>query len=113
LVLSPSGHPYVFWHDERDRTDWRQPGNSIYYTTIDSQSGLNTVARKLSDTVCDCCRIAAAFDSDAQPVLLTRFIYPGGIRDHGLIKIQANSKELFSSRATLASGLENWLIRIN
>ena len=100
LVLSPSGQAYVFWHDERNRTDWRQPGNAIYYTTIDNLERPVSVARKLSDTVCDCCRIAAAFDSDAQPVLLTRFIYPGGIRDHGLIKIQANSKELFSSRAT-------------
>jgi hypothetical protein len=99
LALNPSGQAYVFWHDERNRTDWRQPGNAIYYTTIDGQSGL-TVAQKLSDTLCDCCRIAAAFDSDKQPVLLARFIYSGGIRDHGLIKTQANSKEPLSWRVT-------------
>ena len=100
LALNPSGQAYVFWHDERNRTDWRQPGNAIYYTTIDGQSGLNFVSQKLSDTLCDCCRIAAAFDTDAQPVLLARFIYPGGIRDHGLIKTQANSKEPLSWRVT-------------
>lgn len=100
LALNPSGQAYVFWHDERNRTDWRQPGNAIYYTTIDGQSGLDFVAQKLSDTLCDCCRIAAAFDSDAQPVLLARFIYPGGVRDHGLIKTQADRKEPLSWRVT-------------
>lgn len=100
LALNPSGRAYVFWHDERNRTDWRQPGNAIYYTTIDGQRGLNFVPQKLSDTLCDCCRIAVAFDTDAQPVLFARFIYPGGIRDHGLIKTQANSTEPLSSRVT-------------
>lgn len=100
LALSPSGRAYAFWHDERDRTDWRQPGNAIYYTTIDSRNGVNFAAQKLSDSVCDCCRIAAAFDSDEQPVLLARFIYPGSIRDHGLITSQANSKPPLSWRVT-------------
>lgn len=100
LVLNPSGQPYVFWHDERDRTDWRLPGNTIYYTSINSQGGLDSVAQKLSDNLCECCHIAAAFDKDDQAVLLARFIYPGGIRDHGLIKIQANSKEPLSWRVT-------------
>jgi len=100
LVLSPSGQPYVFWHDERDRSDWRQSGNTIYYTTINGQSGLNTVARKLSDNLCECCHIAAAFYKDDQAVVLARFIYPGGIRDHGLIRTSADGKGPFVSRVT-------------
>jgi hypothetical protein len=100
LALNPSGQAYVFWHDERNRTDWRRPGNAIYYTIIDNLERPVFVAQKLSDTLCDCCRIAAAFDTDAQPVLLARFIYPGGIRDHGLIKTQANSKEPLLWRVT-------------
>lgn len=99
LVLSPSGQPYVFWHDERDRSDWRQSGNTIYYTAINGQSGL-TAAEKLSDNLCECCHIAAAFDKDGQAVILARFIYPGGIRDHGLIRTSADGKEPFSSRVT-------------
>ena len=99
LALSPSGKTYVFWHDERNRTDWKQLGNAIYYTTIDGQSS-RTVAQKLSDALCDCCHIAATFDSDEQPVLLARFIYQGGIRDHGLIKTQANGKQPLSWRVT-------------
>jgi hypothetical protein len=106
LVLNPSGQAYVFWHDERNRTDWRQPGNAIYYMIIDGQSGLNFAARKLSDSICECCHIAAAFDKDDQAVVFARFIYPGGIRDHGLIKTQGNSKEPLSWRVTY----DNWNI---
>jgi len=39
--------------------------------------------------------IAAAFDKDGQAVLFARFIYPGGIRDHGLIRTSADGKEPF------------------
>lgn len=99
LALNPKGQAYVFWHDERNRTDWKQPGNSIYYTTISGQSG-HTAAQKLSDTLCDCCRIAATFDNNAQPVLLARFIYPDGIRDHGLIKTQSDGKKPLEWRVT-------------
>ena len=100
LVLNQSGQPYVFWHDERDRSDWRQPGNTIYYTTINGQKRLNFAARKLSDNLCECCHIAVAFDKDEQAVLFARFIYPGGIRDHGLIRTATDGKEAFSSRVT-------------
>ncbi|MDO9170187.1 MAG: exo-alpha-sialidase [Methylobacter sp.] len=106
LALSPSGQAYVFWHDERDQTDPRPHGNAIYYTTLDDRGLLNFSARKLSDSACDCCRVAVAFDTDVQPVLFTRFIYPGGIRDHGLIKIQTDDNEPLASRATF----DDWKI---
>ncbi len=100
LVLNSSGQPYVFWHDERNRTDWRKPGNTLYYTAINAQNGLNFVAQKLSDDLCECCHIAAAFDKDGRAVLIARFIYPGGIRDHGLIRTSSDGKEPFVTRVT-------------
>lgn len=106
LALSPSGTAYAFWHDERDRTDWRQPGNAIYYTSIDAHSDHNPAARKLADTLCECCRIAAAFGADEQPVLLARFIYPGGIRDHGLITMHKDGKTPLTRRVTF----DQWTI---
>ena len=100
LVLSSSGNAYVFWHDERNRNDWKLPGNTIYYTIFDGQNSQNLVAQKSTDTLCDCCRIAADFDENGQPVLLARFIYNGSVRDHGLIKLQGKGKEPLSWRAT-------------
>ena len=91
FALSPSGKVYAFWHDERDRNDWRQTGNAIYYTSIEP-NGQIPPARKLADRLCECCRIAADFDKNGQTVVLARFIYSGSIRDHGLIVLQTNGK---------------------
>lgn len=107
LVLNSSDQVYIFWLDERNRTDWKQPGNTVYYTTIDGQNSLDFINRKLSDTVCECCRIAAAFDIEGQPVLFARFIYPGGIRDHGLSRARADGKEPTSWRVTF----DEWKIK--
>ena len=105
LVLNSFGHAFAFWHDERDRTDWQQLGNSIYYTEIPDRSDLHAAARKLSDTVCDCCRLGAAFDGNGRPVVLARFIYPGGIRDHGLLRALKDGEPV-SRRVTF----DNWAI---
>jgi hypothetical protein len=92
LAVGADGKVYVFWHDERDRTDWQVPGNAIYAAATLKAGGPELRAEKVSDSVCDCCRIASAFDVGGQPVLVTRFIYPGGIRDHGLAKRSADGK---------------------
>ncbi len=107
LVLDSSDQAHIFWLDERDRTDWRQPGNAIYYTTAGGQSNLDFTNRKLSDTLCECCRIAAAVDNSGQPVLFARFIYPGSIRDHGLLRTRADGKEAPSWRITF----DQWEIK--
>ncbi|HEX8874555.1 MAG TPA: sialidase family protein [Nitrosospira sp.] len=107
MALSPSGKVYVFWLDERDRTDWRQPGNAIYFATVDGQGGANPVNRKLSSTVCECCRIAASFDSDGLPVVLARFVYPGDIRDHGLVRVRSDGEAPITWRVTF----DQWEIK--
>jgi hypothetical protein len=68
LALSPHDRAYVFWHDERDRSDWRQIGNALYYTTLDAVTGTAAPSRKAADVLCECCKIAASFDADGQPV---------------------------------------------
>lgn len=107
LVLSPAGKVYIFWLDERDRTDWRKPGNAMYFTTIVGQGDVDFINQKLSDNLCECCRIAAALDNESQPVLLARFIYPGDIRDHGLLRVRADGKSPLSWRVTF----DQWKIK--
>ena len=109
MALDPSGKAYVFWLDERDRTDWRKPGDSIYFTTIDGVKveRANLVNRKAAGTLCECCRIAVSFDNDGLPLLLARFIYPGDIRDHGLIRVQADDEASSAWRVTF----DRWEIK--
>ena len=40
----------------------------------------------LADGTCECCRLAAARDPAGGLVVLSRMVYPGGIRDFGLIR---------------------------
>ncbi len=100
LALSFAGKVYIFWLDERDRTDWRKPGNAMYFATIVGQDTAESANQKLSDSLCECCRIAAAFDKENQPVLLSRFIYEGNIRDHGLQKGRADGEFSIPWRVT-------------
>ncbi|MGZ4999678.1 MAG: sialidase family protein [Methylomonas sp.] len=100
LILNHQDQAYVFWHDERDRTDWRQLGNAIYSTRIDENNHGHSSVYKISDMLCECCHIAAAFDSHDQAVLLARFIYPDGARDHGLIQASNDGKDSVANRVT-------------
>ncbi len=108
LVLNHQDQAYVFWHDERDRTDWRQLGNAIYFTHIDENNPAHSANYKASDMLCECCRISASFDSHNQPILLARFIYPDGARDHGLIEISSNGKDTVTRRVTF----DEWKIEV-
>lgn len=86
LAVDPKGRVFAFWHDERDRSDYRVPGNSVYYATLDPAATAPANFKAAAD-LCECCRIAASFDRDGRPVLLTRFIYDGHTRDHGLTRL--------------------------
>ena len=97
---SPDDRVYLFWHDERDRAGNRDTGNALYFTTLDGESGIVSPARKAADMQCECCRLAVDFDADGHPIVLSRFIYPGDIRDHGLIKSEADGKTWRSTRVT-------------
>jgi hypothetical protein len=101
LALSPSGQAYAFWHDERDRFDWKKPGNAIYYTTIAPQAQPTAQAWKVIDAVCECCRLAAAFDTDGGPVLSVRFLYPGGVRDHALLRPKSGKSDWTAWRVSV------------
>jgi hypothetical protein len=107
LALSPSGQVYAFWLDERDRTDWRKPGYSIYSAMLSSKNNQSLVNQKIADSLCECCRIAVSFDKDNQPILFTRFIYPDNIRDHGLIRVSSKGEKPSSWRVTF----DQWKIR--
>lgn len=90
IAVSTQGKPYIFWHDDRDRIDYKQVGNSVYYTTVEANDHL-AVSQKAADVLCECCRLSIAFDIDNEPVVFGRFVYDGGARDHGLLKADHGS----------------------
>lgn len=74
---------YLFWYETRAH----DPGGLIYYTVSDKPEMLSVPDRRITATVCECCRLALDFDHHEQPVLLARVIFPGSVRDHALITL--------------------------
>lgn len=99
LAIAPQGDLHAFWHDEREGVDEAR-GNGIFHTILDAQGKTVRSNRKVVDGVCSCCRLAVDFDADGRPVLLTRFIYPGHVRDHALLKPREDGAEWTTVRAT-------------
>ncbi len=80
LAASPAGPVYLFGYTERGAA-----GASLLYTTADQPEAMHLPDRPIQEGMCECCRIAVDFDPAGRPVLFTRMIYPGSVRDHGLI----------------------------
>ena len=108
LAVSPTDRLYAFWHDDRANPDGSKgAGNELYFATAQQPAGLDgLVNQKLLGGQCECCRVAVAFDGEAQPLMLARFVYPGSIRDHGLLRSRGNGKEWSNWRVTF----DDWRI---
>ena len=94
LALDSHDELFVFWHDERRGEDAK-----LYYAQHDPANRAVFANQLIEGEVCDCCRTAVDFDQDGQPVLFKRMIYPGGVRDHGLLKRNSQG-EWHAKRAT-------------
>lgn len=106
---------HFFWHDTRDEAEYSKQGGgdlSLYYSALDgtktevSKMRRFPQDRRIAKNICSCCRTAAALDKDGLPVVLARFVYPGNIRDFGMLKVAADGKASDPRRVTH----EDWKI---
>lgn len=94
MLVDAANKIHILWHDDRDAADYKRHGGgdlSLYYVS----TKLAKIPRfphdhRLAKNICSCCRTAATLDVDGQPVILARFVYPGNIRDHGMLKVAAD-----------------------
>ncbi|MGR9114222.1 MAG: exo-alpha-sialidase [Gammaproteobacteria bacterium] len=90
MLTDKNGKLYMFWHDQRHSQHGHKLGSGVldlYYTVTDDPASGQFVNQFISNSVCSCCRTAAALSPEGKPVLLARMVFPGGIRDHALIKM--------------------------
>ncbi len=104
MLVDNAGKVHFMWHDNRDEEEYKKNGGgdlSIYYVAAakDKLSPLPS-DKRIATNVCSCCRSAMALDVDDRPVVLARYVYPGSIRDHGLIKLAADGTPSQPWRAT-------------
>jgi hypothetical protein len=90
LHVGPSGRTYLAWIDKRDmdqatKAGQRYTGAALYLAESLDGGATFLPNRKLKDHVCECCRLAIAFDGDV-PVIAWRDVINGTIRDHALLR---------------------------
>lgn len=92
LAVAPHGTIYVAWIDKRDleratAAGAEYEGAALYYTVSRDRGASFAANRKIKDHICECCRIAHAFDAEGRLVLFWRDVMTGSIRDHALIRL--------------------------
>lgn len=91
LAVSPRGVVRLVWIDKRDLEGAKAKGGSYegaaLYQAVSTDGGLTFSANaKVKDGICECCRLALAWDGET-PLLLWRDILDGGIRDHSIARL--------------------------
>ena len=105
LVVGSDGAVHIAWIDKRDEQRAKvasrpYAGAAIYYTVSRDRGASFAPNRKVKDHVCECCRIAAVIDPAGDLVLAWRDILPGGVRDHGFVRITGHGRVLTPHRLT-------------
>jgi len=95
LNVGADGRIHISWIDKRDREAAKQQqkkyaGSAIYYAYSDDGGKSFSANIKLADHSCECCRITMAIDGAGSPVIAWRHVFEGNIRDHALMKLNAD-----------------------
>lgn len=92
LQLSNDGKITVAWLDTRDAKAAKalgKPyrGTAIYYAVSQDQGQSFAPEQKLTDSSCECCRMASTTKPDGTVVLMWRHVFEGMQRDHMMAEI--------------------------
>jgi hypothetical protein len=87
--VDPAGRVFAAWLDKRNVAKARAagrayPGAALAYAWEDGEAGFGNTSIALDDT-CECCRLGLAFAGAGRPAVVFRNIFPGSVRDHGVI----------------------------
>ena len=93
LLVGENGELFIAWLDARDKVKASELGEeflgtSLYYAWSDDQGETFQTNQLLAPHTCECCRLGTAIDKDNLPVVIWRHVFPGGIRDHALLKFK-------------------------
>lgn len=105
LFVNELGDVYVAWLDKRDleraRVEGRPyAGAALYYTASADQGVTFAPNRKVADSSCECCRIAASETAEGQMAVFWRHIFEGGFRDHAFAVLGKDGLQGAVQRAT-------------
>jgi hypothetical protein len=89
MAVDPEDRLYILWNDDRNQGAHQSEkhGAMLYSALVSAPEKGVFPNRKVTEDVCNCCRLAMAMDTDNLPAVLARFVFPDNIRDHGLFKM--------------------------
>jgi len=87
--IDPTGRVFAAWLDKRNiakagAAGRAYPGAALAYAWEDGDAGFGDTSIALDNT-CECCRLGLAFAGAGRPAVVFRNIFPGSVRDHGVI----------------------------
>jgi len=88
-VIDPDGRVFATWLDKRNVAKARAagrayPGAALAYAWENGDADFANTSIALDNT-CECCRLGVAFAGAGRPAVVFRNIFPGSVRDHGVI----------------------------
>lgn len=91
-AVDPEGRVFAAWLDKRNVAKARAAGKSyagaaLAYAWEDGEAGFGNTAIAVDNT-CECCRLGVAFAGAGKPAVVFRNIFPGSVRDHGVVTFQ-------------------------
>jgi len=84
LTLKSDGRVFAAWTDKRNARAAKQSydGAALAFSWLDgARTAPTTIAQ---DNICECCRLAVAFDPSDNIAVMWRQVFPGMIRDHAV-----------------------------
>ncbi|HYC89479.1 MAG TPA: exo-alpha-sialidase [Thermoanaerobaculia bacterium] len=105
LAVAADGAVHIAWIDKRDldrakAAKQAYEGAALYYTLSRDRGATFAKNRKIKDNVCECCRVATAFDAGGKLLFVWRDVMSGSIRDHALVRVSSNGSVEKVQRAT-------------
>jgi len=109
LSVSPTGDVHLVWIDKRDVEAAREKGRSYegaaLYRAVSKDGGRTfSPNSKVKDGICECCRLALAWDGP-KLLVLSRDVLDGSIRDHSIALLDAAG-----SPTTIRASEDGWKI---
>lgn len=99
MAVDAAGNIHLVWIDKRDleaakKAGQEYSGAALYTAQSNDQGQSFSANRKLMDHSCECCRIALESPPAGAPIALWRHVYPGNLRDHAIMALDASPAEL-------------------
>ncbi|OEJ65641.1 sialidase family protein [Magnetovibrio blakemorei] len=95
LKVGQDGRIFMAWLDKRDlftaqKTKTPYRGSAMYFAISDDRGASFHANVNGADHSCECCRVAMDIGPDDRPVIVWRHVFEPSIRDHAVMKLNAD-----------------------